>query len=71
MGTIFKLLTMLTTMAATMLLAFESARRSAFIFWTILGVLKIIVFLVFCALLIVIIYVLLSPQEPRKSNSTD
>jgi hypothetical protein len=34
-------------------------------------VLKIIVFMVFCALLIVIIYVLLSPQEPRKSNSTD
>ena len=71
MATIFKLITMLTTMAATMLLAFESARRSPFIFWTILGVLKIIVFLVFCALLIVIIYVLLSPQEPRQKNSAD
>ena len=71
MATIFKLITMLTTMAATMLLAFESARSGALIFWTILGVLKIIVFLVFCALLIVILYVLLSPQEPRERNSAD
>jgi len=71
MGTIFKLITMLTTMAATMLLTFESARRGAFIFWTILGVLKIIVLVAFCALLIVIIYVLLSPQEPRERNPSD
>lgn len=56
---------MITTFATTLLLVVESARRGLIVFWTVLGILKIIVFIVFLTLLLVIIYLLLSaPSKP-------
>ena len=65
MGLIFKLIAVLTTLATTVLLAFESARHGMLLFWSVLAVVKVVVLIAFCVLLVVILYVLLTS---KKSN---
>ena len=71
MGFIFKLIASISTLAMTSLLAFESARRGVLIFGTILGVIKILIVSVFVLLLIVIVYLLLTPEAPRREQESD
>ncbi len=71
MSILFKLIAGLTTLATTGLLAFESARRGALVVGTIVGLLKIIVFLIFGILLIVIIYLLLTAETPAVERADD
>lgn len=68
MGVIFKLIGSLTALAATSLLAFESARRGAIIFGTILGLVKVVIVAVFVLLLLVILYLILAPETPRSEG---
>jgi hypothetical protein len=67
MALLFKLLALLTSLATTVLLLVESARRGLLLFWTILGVLKVLVFVVFLGLLLFIGYLLLKPQHGEQS----
>ena len=71
MGIIFKLIASVSTLAMASLLAFESARRGVLIFATIIGVIKILIVSAFVLLLIVIVYLLLSPQSPRREREGD
>jgi hypothetical protein len=66
MGMIFKLIAVLTTLATTVLLVFESARGGMLLVWTVLGVVKVIVWVVFCGLLVWVLYLLLTskPEPP-------
>ena len=66
MTLMFKLVAMLMTLATTLLLVFESTRRGLIIFWTIIGILKVIVFVAFLTLLLVIIYLLLTSSTSPK-----
>jgi hypothetical protein len=69
MGLIFKLIAVLTALATTLLVAFESGRRGLIIISTILGVIKLIVLLAFFTLLALIIYLLLtSPARPAREE---
>lgn len=63
MTVVFKLVAALTTLAATGLVAFESAQRGALAIVTVLGIIKLIVFVAFCTLMLVIIYMLLVPDD--------
>lgn len=67
---IFKLLAVLTSMITTALLVAESVRRGLLIAWTIFGIVKVVVILLFFAVLALILYLLLkdsfrgpSPEE--------
>lgn len=71
MATIFKLVAVLTTLATTGLLAFESARRGALVVGTVLGIVKIVVFTIFGILLVVIAYLLLTVDEPASEESSE
>jgi hypothetical protein len=65
MGLIFKLIAVLTTLATTVLLAFETARHGMLLFWSILAVVKVVILIAFCGLLVVILYVLLTSKQPQ------
>ncbi|MEP7271916.1 MAG: hypothetical protein ABI882_10470 [Acidobacteriota bacterium] len=69
MATICKLIAVLTTLATTGLLAFESARHGALVVGTILGIVKIVVFMIFGVLLVVIAYLLLTTGEPAREKT--
>jgi hypothetical protein len=71
MGIIFKIIGSLTALAATSLLAFESARRGAIVFGTILGLVKIAIVAAFVLLLVVILYLILTPEKPRSEPEAD
>lgn len=65
MSLIFKLIAVLTTLATTVLLAFESVRHGMLLFWSILAVVKVVVLIAFCGVLVVILYVLLTSKKPN------
>lgn len=65
MSLIFKLIAVLTTLATTVLLAFESARHGMLLFWSILAVVKVVVLIAFCGVLVAIAYVLLTSKKPN------
>ena len=69
MATVFKLVAVVTTLATTGLLAFESAQRGALVLGTVLGIIKLIVFVAFCTLLLVIIYMLLVPDNQPEEEA--
>jgi hypothetical protein len=56
MTLIFKLLAMLLSLVTTSLLLFESARRGLLVLTTVLGLLKVIIYFSFLALLAVVGY---------------
>ena len=64
MSVIFKLIGVVTTLVTTVLLVFESARHGMLLFWTILGVVKIIVLIAFLGLMAVILYLWLTSKRP-------
>ncbi len=63
MALILKILTMLTSLVTTIFLIVQAVRGGLIIFWTILGIVKIIIILAFCALLVYIFYLLLPTNE--------
>lgn len=65
---IFKLLAVLTSMVTTALLVAESVRRGLLIAWTIFGIVKIIIILLFFALLAGILYLLLKDSFRGRSS---
>lgn len=71
MTLIFKLLAMLVSLATTTLLLFESFRRGLLVLATVLGLLKILIFVVFGALVLLIAYFVLKsaakPATPANS----
>ena len=71
MATVFKLVAVLTTLAGTGLLAFESAQRGALVFGTVLGIIKLIIFVAFCTLLLVIVYMLLVPDDSPEEGAPE
>ena len=71
MAFIFKFIGSVTALVATSLLAAESARRGVFIFVTILGIIKLLVVCAFVFLLLVILYLLLTPRFPKDAVQKD
>lgn len=69
MGFLLKIIASLVSLATTMLLLAESARRGLLILTTVLGVLKIAVFVVFLALLSIICYLLFRSAQPKPAAS--
>jgi hypothetical protein len=67
MTLIFKLLAMLLSLATTSLLLFESARRGLLILTTVLGLLKIIIFVSFLALLVIVGYLIFRPAKAKQT----
>ncbi len=68
---LFKILTTLTSIATTVLLLTESAQRGMIVLTTVLGLLKIIIFIAFLGVLAVICYLLLrSPEAKRATSAT-
>ncbi len=66
---LFKLLTMLVSFATTVLLLFESARRGMIVLTTVLGLLKIIIFIASLGILAVICYLLLRTPEAKRATT--
>ncbi len=69
MGFVLKMIASLVSLATTMLLLAESARRGLLILTTVLGLLKIIVFVTFLALLSIICYLLFRSAQPKPATS--
>lgn len=69
MGFVLKLVASLVSLATTLLLLAESARRGLLVLTTIFGVLKIIVFVMFLALLIFICYLLFRSANSQPTTS--
>lgn len=69
MALILKILSVLTSLVTTIFLIVQAVRGGLIIVSTILGIVKIIIILAFCALLVYIFYLLLptndnhSPEE--------
>lgn len=69
MAFLLKLLASLASLATTMLLLFESARRGLLVLTTVLGLLKILIFVVFLGVLAVICYLVFkSARTPQPSE---
>jgi hypothetical protein len=68
MGIIFKLIAVLSSLAATVLLIVQGVRGGMLFFWSILAVVKLIIFLAFCAVLGLILYALLTSKKPPASE---
>jgi hypothetical protein len=69
MAFLLKILATLASLATTGLLLFESARRGLLILTTVLGLLKIIIFLVFLGLLAVICYLVFKSARTEPSGA--
>ena len=67
MTLIIKLLAMLFSFATTSLLLFESARRGLLVLSTVLGLLKIIIFVSFLSLLVIAGYLIFNSARSRQS----
>jgi hypothetical protein len=70
MTLIFKLLAMLLSFATTSLLLFESVRRGLLVFSTVLGLLKVIIFFTFLALLVIVGYLIFKSAGARQTVQT-
>jgi hypothetical protein len=68
MAFLLKLLATLTSFVTTILLLFESARRGLLILSTVLGLLKIIIFIVFLGVLAVIGYLIFKSASPNRAT---
>jgi hypothetical protein len=68
MGFLLKLVASFLSLATTLLLLAESARRGLFILTTVLGVLKMIVFICFLALLAIICYLVLRSANAKRAT---
>ncbi len=66
MAFLFKLLATLASLATTVLLLFESVRRGLLVLTTVLGVLKLIIFIVFLGLAVVICYLIFRSGQPNR-----
>ncbi len=67
MTLIIKLLAMLLSFATTSLLLFESARRGLLVLSTVLGLLKIIIFVSFLSLLVIAGYLIFKSARTRQN----
>lgn len=63
MVTILKILALLSSIVTSVFLTLESLRRGLTLISTIVGVLKILVFLTFTGLLVFILYLILSKRR--------
>lgn len=63
MALILKIFAVLTSLATTVLLTIASVRSGLFVVATIFGLIKITVIVLFCALLLLILYLLVSANK--------
>jgi hypothetical protein len=70
MGVLLKLVASFVSLATTLLLLAESARRGLLILTTVLGVLKILVFVGFLALLAIICYLVFRSANSSRAASS-
>lgn len=63
MAAILKILSVLTSLAMTILIIVASVRQGLMVALTIFGVVKIIVVVLFAALLLLILYLILTTRE--------
>jgi hypothetical protein len=63
MTAIFKVLTLLASLATTVVVIVTSVRQGLIIAWAIFGVVKIVVVVIFVALLLLILYLLLTQRK--------
>jgi hypothetical protein len=63
MTSIFKVLTLLTSLATTVLVIVTGVRQGLIIAWAIFSVVKIVVVVIFVALLLLILYFLLTQKK--------
>jgi hypothetical protein len=69
MGLIFKLIGILTTIATTVVVIGKSAEHGLILFSTLIGLIRILIFLAFCGLLAYIAYLLIrSNRQPASSD---
>jgi len=68
MGLIFKLIGILTTIATTVVVIAKSAEHGLVLFSTLLGLIRILIFLAFCGLLAYIAYLLIRSNRQPASN---
>ena len=67
MAFILKILATLVSLATTTLLLFESARRGLLLLSTVLGIIKIVIFVAFAGLVILVAYLVLKSPTHRQS----
>jgi hypothetical protein len=63
MAAIFKVLSLLASLATTILVIIASVRQGLIIAWAIFSVVKIVVVVIFVALLLLILYLLLTQKK--------
>lgn len=69
MGFILKIFAVLTSLATTVLLTVASVRSGLLVVATIFGLIKIIIIALFCALLLLILYLLLSANKNASAQN--
>jgi uncharacterized membrane protein len=69
MGFILKIFAVLTSLATTVLLTVASVRSGLLVVATIFGLIKIIIIALFCALLLLILYLLVSANKKSSAQS--
>ena len=69
MAFLLKLLASLASLATTILLLFESARRGLLILSTVLGLLKMLIFVLFLGLVAVIAYLVFKSARTPKPEA--
>jgi hypothetical protein len=70
MAFIFKILSLLASLVTTAFLVVEGVRGGLLIVSTILGLVKILIMLAFCALLVYIFYLLLLSKNPPSPDNS-
>jgi uncharacterized membrane protein len=68
MGFILKIFAVLTSLATTVLLTVASVRSGLLVVATIFGLIKIIIIALFCALLLLILYLLVSANKKSSAQ---
>lgn len=68
MGLILKLFAILTTIATATLVIARSAETGLVLFSTLLGLIRLLIFLVFCGLLAYIAYLLITSSRQRAGS---
>ncbi len=63
MTTILKILASVASLVTTILILIQSVRQGLIIVWTIFGIVKIVVVVLFVALLTLILYLLLTTER--------
>ncbi|HWQ32133.1 MAG TPA: hypothetical protein VNQ79_04555 [Blastocatellia bacterium] len=71
MGLILKIIGVLTTLSTTVLLLIGTLRRGILLAGIIFGVLKVLLIVTFLALLLVVLYVLLTSRKSTDQVSTN